>query len=231
MNSKIKSQNQANIQKLQDTRFFIKDGLQEFKAKYEEEKKIDSSLNPEPVSIAEDPKPQNTPAIDSKPAINDNPSEVHEIPESGAAEIHPEPQTELAYDIPPEESQTVVEPNDWAHTIHMNDFLPAWEEFIDSQSVRISTLLKIVKPEIQGTDFVLTVSGRAQQEGLDSIRFPLTRYVNEKSNGKLTKVVIKLGELQEAESRPYTEKEKLEYLMKKKPVLADIIKKLELRIP
>lgn len=104
-----------------------------------------------------------------------------------------------------------------------------WNEFIASQSIRIASFLKNLTPRIQGDAVWVTVSIKAQEEALEPIRPDFARFINKTTNGALVRLNVEVGSFEKAELKPYTDKEKLEFLIKKNPKVAEFVQKLEIR--
>jgi hypothetical protein len=140
------------------------------------------------------------------------------------------PLPELGLNEPPESVEPTPEPQDWAHSISETQIMEWWVEFADTQSMRVSSLMKTIRPKSRGNEIVAIVHP-GKVDMFDAVKFPFGRFILEKSEGKLSQLVIEPGEIEETERKPYTEREKLEYLMKKNPGLDDFVKKLGLLLP
>lgn len=101
-----------------------------------------------------------------------------------------------------------------------------WNEFAETQPMRLKSLLRSINPELREDLVVIKVLGSAE-ETLSEIEGKLNAYFREKSGGKIKSVIKERGELSK-ESTPYTQQEKLNVLLKKYPELQDVIDKLEL---
>lgn len=137
--------------------------------------------------------------------------------------------SELGLDEPPEIIENTT-PNDWAHSIPEAQLQEWWKEFAETQSMKTASFMKTLRPTALGKE-IIVVLPPSKAEVLDNVKFPFNRFIEEKSEGKLTTLVIELGELQETDRKPYTEKEKLDFLIKKHPQIENLIDKLGLRIP
>jgi hypothetical protein len=140
------------------------------------------------------------------------------------------PLPELGLNEPPDSIETSSAPQDWAHSISESQIMEWWIEFADTQSMRVSSLMKTIRPKARGNEVVAVVHP-GKVDMFDAVKFPFGRFIQEKSEGKLSQLVIEAGEIEETERKPYTEREKLEYLMKKNPGLEDFVKKLGLMLP
>lgn len=139
----------------------------------------------------------------------------------------PDAQTEISLDEPPAESGDPIPEVPAFSERQLNDW---WNEFAESQSMRISSLLKTLKPVARGNEVVVQVPPK-KDEITESVKYPFARFITEKSKGALTKLAVEEGVLENTGKRPYTEKEKLEYLRGKHPEMEEVIKKLGLFIP
>jgi DNA polymerase-3 subunit gamma/tau len=104
------------------------------------------------------------------------------------------------------------------------------EEFSASQSSRVSGLIKSILFKEEGSQVIVTVSSRAQELAMEDIRIPMMQFLMKRSRNKYNNVITVLGEVAETEKRPYTDKEKLDFFLKKHSDLADVIEKLHLRL-
>ncbi len=105
----------------------------------------------------------------------------------------------------------------------------AWGLFVSKQKISISSFLKSLTPEIKGDSIVITVPNISKEEALESIRPEFAKFISTLTKGEILRLNIEVGASVVTESKPYTDKEKLEYLMKKYPKLADFVKKMEIR--
>ena len=103
-------------------------------------------------------------------------------------------------------------------------------EFSATQSSRVSGLIKSVLYAQDGSQVVVTVSSKAQELAMEDIRIPLLQFLLRRSRNTINNVITVLGEVEETEKRPYTDKEKLDYFLKKHSELSDVIEKLHLRL-
>jgi hypothetical protein len=205
----------VSIDKLEKTRIGLS-GFEAFKQQKQEESKAKRDSGSPP---ADDVKP---------PEAN---SVVHkEIDTDTLLLAEPDPQSELGLNEPPVVVEKGVEPTDWAHSIPESTLIQWWNEFIETQSMKTASLMKMVRPSLDGKDVVVTIAA-SKMEVLEAVKFPFNRFIADKSEGKLTSLRIEAGEVVQQERRPYTDKEKLDYMIKKHPELEDIIKKLGLRLP
>ncbi len=147
-----------------------------------------------------------------------------------APPVSPEPQTELGLGEPPEPVAEPVVGDNWADHPTEVQLKQWWAEFVETQPVRISSLLKTTTPKIEH-DEVVIVMPPSRIEPLEIVKFPFNRFIQDISEGRLKRLRIDAGEVEQMERKPYTEKEKLEYLQKMNPILKDVIDKLDLKLP
>ncbi len=104
------------------------------------------------------------------------------------------------------------------------------EEFSSTQSSRVSGLIKSILFHLEGQQVVFTVSSKAQELAMEDLRIPMLQFLIKKSRNTINNVITVMGAVEETEKRPYTDKEKLDYFLKKHKDLATVIEKLHLRL-
>ena len=104
------------------------------------------------------------------------------------------------------------------------------EEFSLSQSSRVSGLIKSILFHLEGQQVVFTVSSKAQELAMEDIRIPMLQFLIKKSRSTINNVLVVMGAVEETAKRPYTDKEKLDYFLKKHKDLSTVIEKLHLRL-
>lgn len=108
----------------------------------------------------------------------------------------------------------------------------AWVEFYQSQTTRVLTCLKSLKYEHAGNQLIITLNASHQEGIIDEIRPTLMQLLkNQVPQLAIQSIVSVMGEVEVQERRPYTDKEKLEYLIKKHPGLGEALESLHLRLP
>ena len=108
----------------------------------------------------------------------------------------------------------------------------AWMEFYQSQTTRVLTCLKSLKYEHLGNQLIITLNASHQESIIDEIRPTLMQMLkNQVPHLAIQSIVSVMGEIEVQERRPYTDKEKLEYLIKKHPGLGEALESLHLRLP
>ncbi len=122
--------------------------------------------------------------------------------------------------------ETVIEYNDGPIPT-LNQMM---SEFSATQSSRVGGLIKSVLYALDGSQVVVTVSSKAQELAMEDIRIPLMQFLLKRSRNTINNVITVLGEVEETEKRPYTDKEKLDYFLKKHSELNEVIEKLHLRL-
>ncbi len=104
------------------------------------------------------------------------------------------------------------------------------EEFSSTQSSRVSGLIKSILFHLEGQQVVFTVSSKAQELAMEDLRIPMLQFLIKKSRNTINNVITVMGAVEETEKRPYTDKEKLDYFLKKHKDLGTVIEKLHLRL-
>lgn len=97
--------------------------------------------------------------------------------------------------------------------------------------VRIGTLLKSVGIKIEGETLCFLVSGKLQEEALEEKRPELLKEIKRLTQSKISQFAFEVTVHVDSVKKPYTDLEKLEFLVQKHPLLADVIEKLKLRLP
>lgn len=133
----------------------------------------------------------------------------------------------MGLDEPPEDVKTPPQ----GLAVAADELSAWWLEFSNMQGVRISSLMKAIVPQAEGTEVVAVISATAQMDALEDIRFAFNKFINGISGGRLQTLRIEKGELPDDGRRPYTEKEKLDAMISKHPEWQEMIEKLQLRIP
>ncbi len=105
------------------------------------------------------------------------------------------------------------------------------QKISENKSQRIVSLLKSVKCDIDNNLFKITASSQLHMVAFEELRISLTQDLITHSGGRITELVLEMGEVEYAARRPYTDKEKLDYLIEKHPKLIDAMEKLQLRLP
>lgn len=106
-----------------------------------------------------------------------------------------------------------------------------WLEFSHTAGVRASSLMKAITPVLNGNEIVVTVASAAQQDAIEDIRMDFIRYASQKTQGQIQSLRIEKGAAEITDRKPYTEKEKLEFMLSKNPEWKEMIDKLGLRLP
>lgn len=113
-----------------------------------------------------------------------------------------------------------------------NSIDEAWVEFYQSQTTRVLTCLKSLKYEHAGNQLIITLNASHQEGIIDEIRPSLMQLLkNQVPQLAIHSIVSVMGEVEVQERRPYTDKEKLDYLIKKHPGLGEALESLHLRLP
>lgn len=136
-------------------------------------------------------------------------------------------QSEIAYEEPPAETEQSSDLKQVSET----QLKQYWIDFSHTAGMRASSLMKAITPELQGNEVLVTVASAAQQDAIEDIRMDFVRFIAQKTNGLIQSLRIEKGAAEITERKPYTEKEKLEYMLSKNPQWKEVIEKLSLRLP
>jgi DNA polymerase-3 subunit gamma/tau len=105
------------------------------------------------------------------------------------------------------------------------------EELLEGKTKRVSSTLRSVPLLIEDGKFYIEVGSKMQQHTIDEFRTEIIRAIKLRSKGKITNYEFRLN-LQEVKSKkPYTDREKFEYLMEKHPSFAETVRLLKLNPP
>ena len=107
-----------------------------------------------------------------------------------------------------------------------------WVDFYQPQTPRVLTCLKGVKYAIEDNVLVVTLNASHQESIIEEIRPQMMQAIRAQiPHLNIQGIQSVVGKIEVQERRPYTDKEKLEYLMKKHPGLAEALESLHLRLP
>lgn len=105
------------------------------------------------------------------------------------------------------------------------------EELIEGKTKRVSSTLKSVHFHIEDGKFLIEVGSKMQQHTIDELRTEIIKSIKSRSKGEITNYEFRFN-LQEVKSKkPYTDREKFEYLMEKHPSFAETVRLLKLNPP
>jgi len=108
----------------------------------------------------------------------------------------------------------------------------AYVGFYQTQSPRILTCLKSLKYRLNDSQLVIELSTSGQESIIEEIKSQMMQFLRSRLKPNPVKNIgWEMGEIQVVERRPYTDKEKLEFLVKKHPVLGEALESLHLRLP
>lgn len=97
--------------------------------------------------------------------------------------------------------------------------------------VRIGTLLKSIKSRVENDTFIFVVTGKMQESFLEELRPDILRELRGLTNSAISKFNFEFEEALETGRKPYTDAEKLNFLLEKHPLLQEAVEKLKLRLP
>ncbi|MEY4040611.1 MAG: hypothetical protein RL233_142 [Bacteroidota bacterium] len=113
-----------------------------------------------------------------------------------------------------------------------NSLEDAYVGFYQTQGPRISTCLKSLRFRLKEGQLVIELSTSGQESIIEEIKPQLMQFLKRRLPGNQVKNIgWEMGEIQVVERRPYTDKEKLDYLVKKHPALGEALESLHLRLP
>ena len=108
----------------------------------------------------------------------------------------------------------------------------AYVGFYQTQGPRVLTCLKSLKYRLAEGHLVIELSTSGQESIIEEIKPHFMEFLKERLHKNPVKQVgWEMGEIQVVERRPYTDKEKLDYLVKKHPILGEALESLHLRLP
>ena len=107
-----------------------------------------------------------------------------------------------------------------------------WVDFYQTQTPRVLTCLKGLKYGIEEGQLVITLNASHQDGIIEEIRTLMMQAIKKQvAHLKIQSIQTVMGKIEVQERRPYTDKEKLDYLVKKHPGLAEALESLHLRLP
>jgi len=145
------------------------------------------------------------------------------------------PTTEQGWDAENRVDQSVIE--SVAATVPVTAVAPKtldefWVDFYQPQTPRVLTCLKGLKYAIEDNVLVVTLNASHQESIIEEIRPQMMQAIRAQiPHLNIQGIQSVVGKIEVQERRPYTDKEKLEYLMKKHPGLAEALESLHLRLP
>ena len=108
----------------------------------------------------------------------------------------------------------------------------AYIGFHQTQSPRISTCLKSLNYRMNEGQLIIELSTSGQESIMEEIKPQFMQFLKARLiSNPVKNIGWEMGEIQVVERRPYTDKEKLDYLVKKHPTLGEVLELLHLRLP
>ena len=108
----------------------------------------------------------------------------------------------------------------------------AYIGFHQTQSTRISTCMKSLNYRMNEGQLVIELSTSGQESIMEEIKPQFMQFLKARLiSNPVKNIGWEMGEIQVVERRPYTDKEKLDYLIKKHPTLGEVLELLHLRLP
>ncbi|MEY2870930.1 MAG: hypothetical protein RLZZ146_853 [Bacteroidota bacterium] len=107
-----------------------------------------------------------------------------------------------------------------------------WVAFYQTQTPRVLTCLKGLKYAFEDGQLIITLNASHQESIIEEIRPQMMQaFKAQLPQLKIQTIQTEMGKIEVQERRPYTDKEKLDYLTKKHPGLAEALESLHLRLP
>ena len=107
-----------------------------------------------------------------------------------------------------------------------------WVDFYQTQTPRVLTCLKGLKYGIEEGQLIITLNASHQDGIIEEIRPLMMQAIKKQvAHLKIQSIQTVMGKIEVQERRPYTDKEKLDYLVKKHSGLAEALESLHLRLP
>ena len=104
--------------------------------------------------------------------------------------------------------------------------------FYQTQSPRISTCMKSLNYRMNEGQLIIELSTSGQESIMEEIKPQFMQFLKARLiSNPVKNIGWEMGEIQVVERRPYTDKEKLDYLVKKHPALSEVLELLHLRLP
>ena len=108
----------------------------------------------------------------------------------------------------------------------------AYIGFYQTQSPRISTCMKSLNYRMNEGQLVIELSTSGQESIMEEIKTQFMQFFKARLiSNPVKNIGWEMGEIQVVKRRPYTDKEKLDYLVKKHPTLGEVLELLHLRLP
>ena len=104
-------------------------------------------------------------------------------------------------------------------------------KLVDCFGMRIGTLLKSIKSKIETDTLIFVVTGKMQESFLEELRPDILHELRGLTNSAISKFSFEFEETSETSRKPYTDAEKLNFLLEKHPLLQEAVEKLKLRLP
>lgn len=108
----------------------------------------------------------------------------------------------------------------------------AYMGFYQTQGPRISTCLKSLSYRLNDSQLIIELSTSGQESIIEEVKPQMMQFFKAHlKQNPVKNIGWEMGEMQLVERRPYTDKEKLEFLIKKHPALGEALESLHLRLP
>ncbi len=97
--------------------------------------------------------------------------------------------------------------------------------------IRIGALLKSIQSKIADNKLIFVISGKMQEAFLEEIRIEIKQQLKILTQSQILDFEFEILESVDNSRKPYTDAEKLNFLMEKHPLLLEAVEKLKLRLP
>ena len=101
---------------------------------------------------------------------------------------------------------------------------------LEGKTPRVASLVKALNMQIEENALIIEVGSSTHKHTIDECRHDIIIALKELTGGQVREFKYRLTEKEITSKKPYTDKEKLQYLMEKHPVFAEVVEKLKLHL-
>ena len=101
----------------------------------------------------------------------------------------------------------------------------------EALGIRLGALLRSIQSKIVDNKFIFVISGNMQEASIEEIRPEIRQKLKTLTQGQILNFEYEIVESVDISRKPYTDAEKLNFLMEKHPLLLEAVEKLKLRLP
>ena len=101
----------------------------------------------------------------------------------------------------------------------------------EALGIRLGALLRSIQSKIVDNKFIFVISGNMQEASIEEIRPEIRQKLQTLTQGQILNFEYEIVESVDISRKPYTDAEKLNFLMEKHPLLLEAVEKLKLRLP